>query len=114
MSIQANVFHPVLNNVLTTIKDSIVVEVGDGEDGNRVNLFFMQNSPLSVEVLGRTPLSPAEQVGQFVSKLLHEAGFDSFEYERVEWAHCGGEQVGEAWFDHPSHASLTAVAAPIS
>ena len=106
MSIQANVFHPVLNNVLTTIKDSIIVEVGDGE-GNKVNLFFMQNSVSAVEILGRTPLIPAEQVTNFVSKLLHDAGFDFFEYERIEYGH----SVGEVRYGHPAKGEATPIGA---
>ena len=103
MSIQANVFHPKLNSVLTTIKDSIVVEIGDNDD-NRVSVFFMQNSASAVELLGRSPLTPVQQVAEFVSKLLREAGFESFEYESVELGCCAGKPIVQTWYEHPSEA----------
>jgi hypothetical protein len=100
VSIQANVFHPKLNSVLTTIKDSIVVEIGDNDD-NRVSVFFMQNSTSAVELLGRSPLTPVQQVAEFVSRLLQEAGFDSFEFEKVKLA-CCPEPVVDTFYAHPS------------
>lgn len=100
MSIQANVFHPKLNSVLTTIKDSIVVEIGDNDD-NRVSVFFMQNSTSAVELLGRSPLTPVQQVAEFVSRLLQHAGFESFEFEQVELPCCPGPVV-DTFYTHPS------------
>lgn len=100
MSIQANVFHPKLNSVLTTIKDSIVVEIGDNDD-NRVSVFFMQNSTSAVELLGRSPLTPVQQVAEFVSKILQHAGFESFEFEQVELGCCPAPVV-DTFYAHPS------------
>ena len=83
MSIDVNLFHPKLNTVCELPSGSIVAKLGDTEDGKaEVALFFMKNSDLSVRVLNMTPDSPATQVSQFITELLHQAGFTYYEYER--------------------------------
>jgi hypothetical protein len=93
-------FQPVLSGVSTISgTGTVVLKINDGE-GAEVDLFFVENSPAAVSVLGRTPQTPIEQISTFVSKLLHDAGFDSFEFERA--AGPRGTQISSVWYDHPT------------
>jgi len=84
LSIEVNLFHPKINTAIPLDSGSIVVKVGDAEEGGKgeVSLFFMQNSDLAVRVLNVTPDSPIEQVTNFITGLLHSVGFTYYEYER--------------------------------
>lgn len=98
MSIDVNLFHPKLNNVVPLDSGTIVVKVGDTEEGKgEVSLFFMQNSDVSIRLLNLTPDSPIEQIKQFITDLLHQAGFTYYEYER-SLTHSGGDVTAY----HPS------------
>lgn len=102
MSVNVAMFQPILKGVSTIgATGSIVLKVEDGE-GGEVDLFFVENTESAVSILGRTPASPIEQIATFVSKLLHDAGFDSFDFERVEWAHSAGAPVSQVFYDHPT------------
>jgi hypothetical protein len=84
MSIEVNLFHPKINSVLPLDSGSLVVKIGDTEEQGKseVSLFFMKNSDLAVRVLNLTPASPVEQISNFITDLLHHAGFTYYEYER--------------------------------
>ena len=101
MSIDVNLFHPKLNNVVPLDSGTIVVKVGDTEEGKgEVSLFFMQNSDVSIRLLNLTPDSPIEQIKQFITELLHQAGFTYYEYERSLTLDSGSDHDVTAY--HPS------------
>ena len=92
MSVNVNVFRPSLNDVNVQSTGTIVVKL-NCED-SEVNLFFM-NSALDSE-------APAVQIVNLVSSILSGAGFDSYEFEKVDGLTYHGQPVCEAFFDHHS------------
>ena len=100
MSVSVAMFQPTLKGVSKIANTgTVVLKIVDGE-GGEIDLFFVENSPASITMLGRTPQTPVEQIATFVSKLLHGAEFDSFEQERC----CRGssDAISQVWYDHPT------------
>ena len=103
MSVTVSMFQPTLKGV-SKIESSgtVVLKIVDSE-GSEIDLYFVENSPAAITVLGRTPQTPVEQIATFVSKLLHGAEFDSFEQERVARFHAThSDSISQVWYDHPT------------
>jgi hypothetical protein len=103
MSVSVAMFQPTLKGVSKIPNTgTVVLKIVDSE-GGEIDLFFVENSPASITVLGRTPQTPVEQIATFVSKLLHGAEFDSFEQERVTRFHAThSDTMSQVWYDHPT------------
>jgi len=100
MSVNVNVFRPSYDGVSVQSSGTIVVKLGN--EGGEINLFFQQASASAAELLGYDSSIPAVQVANLVSNILAGAGFDAYEFEKVDGLVYHGQPVCEAFFDHPS------------
>ena len=107
MTISVSLFRPKFDSVSVHTSGTIVVKLRD-PDGGEIALFFMQSDLVAVDVLGHPAASPAEQVAFLVSTILRGAGFESYEFEKIDGLEYNGQPVCEAFFDHPSFEGTAA------